>query len=117
MSEAELTNLYRNCLFFVYPSLNEGFGYPPIEAMRFGKPVISSAMTSIAEICGDAAVYCNPFDWKEIKGRILRMLEDKWLYESQAKKSAIRYQEVALRQKSDLKDLVDYIVSISEARG
>lgn len=110
VSEDELTNLYRNCSFFVYPSLNEGFGYPPIEAMRFGKPVISSAMTSIAEICGDAAVYCNPFDWKEIKARILRMLEDREFYESQSRKSAIRYQEVTSRQDSDLKELVDHVV-------
>ena len=50
-----------DALSFVYPSLNEGFGYPPIEAMRYGVPVIASPLSSMAEICGAGALYFDFF--------------------------------------------------------
>lgn len=61
---SEMDKLYymQNCLAFVFPSLREGFGIPPIEAMRFGKPVFSSNKTSLPEICGDQAFYWDNFD-------------------------------------------------------
>ena len=45
---------------FVFPSLYEGFGIPPLEAMQHGTPVICSNTTSLPEVCGDAAYYINP---------------------------------------------------------
>ncbi len=62
ISELEKHYYLKNCLAFVFPSLREGFGIPPIEAMRFGKPVFCSNKTSLPEICGDQAFYWNNFD-------------------------------------------------------
>lgn len=52
----------KNCTAFVFPSIREGFGLPPIEAMKFGKPVFLSDKTSLPEIGGDAAFYWTNFD-------------------------------------------------------
>lgn len=52
----------KNCVAFLFPSIREGFGLPPIEAMKFGKPVFLSTKTSLPEIGGDAAFYWQDFD-------------------------------------------------------
>ena len=54
--------LYAHCLGFLFPSLTEGFGLPPLEAMHFGKPVFLSRLTSLPEVGGDAAYYFDGFD-------------------------------------------------------
>lgn len=61
-SEAQLNGWYRNAKAFVFPSLYEGFGLPPLEAMRFGVPVVSSCAGSLPEVLGDAAILCPPED-------------------------------------------------------
>ncbi len=53
--------MMKNCRAFVFPSLFEGFGLPPLEAMRFGKPVFVSKATSLPEVCGNAAYYWDSF--------------------------------------------------------
>jgi glycosyltransferase involved in cell wall biosynthesis len=64
---AEAKQYYlQNCTAFVFPSLLEGFGIPPIEAMRFGKPVFLSNLTSLPEIGGSHAFYWDNFDPKEM---------------------------------------------------
>jgi glycosyltransferase involved in cell wall biosynthesis len=57
---------YKNCMAFMFPSIAEGFGTPPLEAMYFGKPVFASTHTSIPEVCGDAAYYFNSFEPDEM---------------------------------------------------
>jgi glycosyltransferase involved in cell wall biosynthesis len=57
----------KNCEAFIFPSLSEGFGIPPIEAMRFGKPVFLSNLTSLPEIGGNAAYYFDSFDPDKMK--------------------------------------------------
>lgn len=57
VSNEDKAELYRNCKAFLFPSLCEGFGMPPIEAMYFGKPVFLSSLTSLPEIGGDCAYY------------------------------------------------------------
>jgi glycosyltransferase involved in cell wall biosynthesis len=59
-SERTLAGMYRNASLFVYPSLYEGFGFPPLEAMSLGCPVLTSNTSSIPEVCGDAAFYFDP---------------------------------------------------------
>lgn len=62
VSDAELASLYQNAACFVFPSVYEGFGIPPLEAMAQGCPVVASDAASIPEVCGNAAVYFDPRD-------------------------------------------------------
>lgn len=62
VSDAHKTWLYAHCQGFLFPSLTEGFGLPPIEAMYFGKPVFLSRLTSLPEVGGDCAAYFDSFD-------------------------------------------------------
>jgi glycosyltransferase involved in cell wall biosynthesis len=62
LSEAQKAWLYASCEGFLFPSLAEGFGLPPLEAMCFGKPVFLSRLTSLPEVGGDAAYYFDAFD-------------------------------------------------------
>lgn len=58
--EKDLPALYAAASFFVFPSRYEGFGIPPLEAMAMGCPVLVSKVSSLPEVCGDAAEYCDP---------------------------------------------------------
>ena len=109
VSNAELNYLYKNSFCFIYPSLNEGFGYPPLEAMKYGKPVLSSPYTSITEICGDAPLYFNPLSMKEIKNRILMILDDE-LYTEKSESSLIQFKKIQKKQAQDLEKLVSFII-------
>jgi glycosyltransferase involved in cell wall biosynthesis len=60
VSDNELKTLYKNARCFIFPSIYEGFGLPPLESMRLGTPVLASNAASIPEICGEAAIYFNP---------------------------------------------------------
>ena len=109
-TEDELHSLYSSCYSLIYPSLNEGFGYPPVEAMSYGKPVIASAITSITEICDNAAIYFNPFDIMEIKNRIISLI-DSDIYNDLKLKSQKRYSIIKNIQNEDLNRLIDWIVN------
>lgn len=71
----ELEAAYKNCSVFFYPTLNEGFGLPPLEAMKYGKTCVISAICSLPEVYGDSVYYCNPYDIMEMKNRILQAIE------------------------------------------
>lgn len=60
VEESKMPEIYSRATLFVYPSLYEGFGIPPLEAMSCGTPVIASNRFSLPEVCGDAAFYCDP---------------------------------------------------------
>lgn len=60
ISDAEMKSLMRNCKAFIFPSLFEGFGIPPLEAMSVGSPVIASNASCLPEIYGDAVTYIDP---------------------------------------------------------
>lgn len=66
-ADAALAASYRDAAAFVYPSLYEGFGIPPLEAMSTSCPVIASDRSSIPEVCGDAAAYFDPDDIESIR--------------------------------------------------
>lgn len=79
ISDEELAKVYNLASLFVFPSFYEGFGLPPLEAMACGTPVVSSNLTSMPEVCVDAAVYCDPHNIEEIKNKIELVLTDKVL--------------------------------------
>jgi glycosyltransferase involved in cell wall biosynthesis len=74
--EIDLPALYSGALCFVYPSFFEGFGLPPLEAMKCGTPVITGNRTSLPEVVGDAGVLVNPFDIDAIASAIATMVDD-----------------------------------------
>ena len=62
VTEAQKAWIYAHCKAFLFPSLLEGFGLPPIEVMHFGKPVFVARRTCLPEVCGDAATYWDTFE-------------------------------------------------------
>lgn len=76
VSDQELVELYSNAACFVFPSLYEGFGIPPLEAMASGTPVVASNAASIPEVCGDAALYFDPLDMEDIAEKILKVVQN-----------------------------------------
>ena len=66
-----LAGYYKNASLFVYPSLYEGFGIPPLEAMSYGCPVVCSNTSSLPEVVGDAALLFNPNSVKSIRDNII----------------------------------------------
>lgn len=75
VSTEELEVFYKNAYTFLYPSLNEGFGYPPIEAMKYGTLSVCAADSSITEVCGDAVLYFNPYNINEMSIRVLQSFD------------------------------------------
>lgn len=76
VSDEKLNKLYRNASLFVFPSLIEGFGLPPLEAMARGVPVACSNTGSLPEILGEAAVYFNPLDIDDMVEKIKKTLSN-----------------------------------------
>ena len=79
VNDKKLLNLYNRAFLFVFPSFYEGFGFPPLEAMACGCPVVVSNSGSLPEICGDAAVYCNPYDPQDIAKAMYAVLSSQEL--------------------------------------
>jgi glycosyltransferase involved in cell wall biosynthesis len=75
LPDESLAALYRNARAFLFPSLYEGFGVPPLEAMLFGCPVIASDIEPVREACGDAAWYFNPADRLELAALLTKRIE------------------------------------------
>jgi len=90
VSEKDLALIYNKTSIFIYPSLYEGFGLPPLEAMACGCPVIVSNRAGLPEVCGDAAYYIEPESPESIKHGILRILEDNSFREELSKKGLER---------------------------
>ena len=71
--------IYRNASLFVFPSLYEGFGLPILEALASGVPTLSSKKTSLPEVGGDAVIYFDPINYKELRDMIHELLNDESL--------------------------------------
>jgi glycosyltransferase involved in cell wall biosynthesis len=82
VADDTLAVLYRLASVFVFPSLYEGFGLPPLEAMASGTPVVTSNVSSLPEVAGDAAVFVDPYDVGSIVDGMRRVLTDRALAES-----------------------------------
>ena len=75
-TEQQLSSLYSQAALYVFPSLDEGFGLPPLEAMSLGTPVLSSRAASMPEVLGDAAVYFDPNSEADFSKKVEQLLTD-----------------------------------------
>lgn len=110
VDDKELDQLYHDAYCLIYPSVNEGFGYPPLEAMHYATPVISSSYCSIPEVCGDANLYFNPFSIEEIENRLLQISKPE-CHEIKSREAYNRYKYITNKQKFELDQLINYIYS------
>jgi glycosyltransferase involved in cell wall biosynthesis len=90
VTDARLAELYAGADAFVYPSLYEGFGLPPLEAMASGTPVVVSRAASLPEVCGDAAVYVDPRSTASIAEGLGRVLTEAALREKLVKAGKVQ---------------------------
>lgn len=87
VADEDLAALYSSAIGFVYPSLYEGFGLPPLEAMQCGTPVISSTKSSIPEVVGDAGILVEPTDETAISAAMLAFYQNENLRNELSKKA------------------------------
>jgi glycosyltransferase involved in cell wall biosynthesis len=99
--------LLMHAQFLVYPSFNEGFGYPPLEAMTYGVPSIVSNATAIPEVCGQAVNYFDPHNLKSIKAAILKILNDG----VEGNLMVEQYKVITEKQNTDLRLMIELIVN------
>jgi glycosyltransferase involved in cell wall biosynthesis len=95
---AHLAALFRCAGVFVYPSLYEGFGMPPLEAMILGCPVITSNTSSLPEVVGDAALLVDPYDSSALAAAIDQVLTDRLLASTLRRRGQDRAQEFTWRR-------------------
>lgn len=103
LSDSDLEHAYRHAYALVFGSFFEGFGYPPIEAMRHGIPCVASNVTSIPEILGDAGIYFSPFYPADMYRAIKVVLNERNCRKEQIEH---RFAEVLHRQQNDLEKLI-----------
>ena len=101
LTDAEIAALYARATAFVFPSLYEGFGVPPLEAMQFGCPVIASTANAVMETCGDAAAYFNPLDAAELCRRMLERLASGEISNSEREKQRERIAVFSWRKSAE----------------
>jgi glycosyltransferase involved in cell wall biosynthesis len=107
VTDAELRALYENAACFVFPSLYEGFGLPPLEAMHCGCPVVVSDRASLPEVCGRAALYCNPDDPADIASKLRAVLTSDALRDDLRAAGLVRAREFSwIRAAEQLEELL-----------
>jgi alpha-1,3-rhamnosyl/mannosyltransferase len=85
-----LPALYRGARLFVYPSIYEGFGLPPLEAMACGTPVLVSNRSCLPEVCGDAVAYLDPDDPDQMLSSIEQALTDQQWLQAASQKALVQ---------------------------
>ncbi|MDA8087382.1 MAG: glycosyltransferase family 1 protein [Nitrospiraceae bacterium] len=76
ISRKELAYFYAGAYCLIHPSLYEGFGLPPVEAMSYGCPVITANVASLPEVCGSAALYADPYDVRALKNAVEELISN-----------------------------------------
>jgi len=97
----DLPSLYNKAICFIYPSLYEGFGLPPLEAMACGCPVITSNISSLPEVVGNAAILVNPYKIDEITSALRKILTNEGLQQEFKKKGLAQAQKFSWRKTSE----------------
>ncbi len=90
VTDESLRVLYEKALFLVFPSIYEGFGIPPLEAMHCGCPVVASNVSSIKEVCGDSVVYFDPLSIESISNALFLMISNEKIRDEFAKIGRMR---------------------------
>jgi glycosyltransferase involved in cell wall biosynthesis len=88
--DSQLADYYRGATALVFPSLYEGFGLPPLEAMACGTPALTANLTSLPEVTGEAALLVDPYRIDAIADGIERIVHDTTLRESLIEKGLVR---------------------------
>lgn len=91
--EEDLIAIYNMADVFVFPSFYEGFGIPVLEGMACGVPVVTSNVSSMPEVGGDATIYFNPYDENDMAEKIKMVLDDKQLREEMISKGLEKVKE------------------------
>jgi glycosyltransferase involved in cell wall biosynthesis len=101
VDDAQLARLYQAASVFLFPSLEEGFGIPVLEAMAGGVPVVTSNVSSMPEVSGEAALYVNPGDPAGIAQKVIEAAEDSALRASLVQKGLARITEFTWRRTAE----------------
>ncbi|QET06152.1 glycosyltransferase family 4 protein [Cupriavidus pauculus] len=97
VEDADLKALFRGAGCFVFPSLYEGYGLPPVEAMTLGCPVLASNLPSVREACGPAVLYFTPTSPREFGALLTRVMQDSALREKLREKGLARVRRYSWR--------------------
>ena len=109
VSTKQLEEYYANAYLFFYPTLNEGFGYPPLEAMKYGTPVIASSISAVREVCEHSVLYFNPYSIEEMTTRLIQFQSID--YKRQKQKAIKQYSKIKKKQIKDLEKITKLILS------
>jgi len=101
ISAHRLPLLYQAASVFLFPSFEEGFGLPILEAMSFGVPVVASNASCLPEVGGDAAIYADPNDPQQIATQVRRAVEDAALRESMIQRGLARAREFSWQRAAE----------------
>jgi glycosyltransferase involved in cell wall biosynthesis len=101
VTQEELVCLYNCATLFIYPSLYEGFGIPPLESMVCGTSVITSNTTSIPEIVGDAALQVDPTNQEEIEAAVYKLLIDHSLRDNLIQRGLVRAKQFSWQRMAE----------------
>lgn len=111
----EIPLLLSGAVGFVFPSFYEGFGMPPLEAMACGVPVISSKVSSIPEVVGDAGILVNPLDREELREAMEKLILDRELREALRRKGLERSRHFRWKRSAEL--LMKVYAELAEEKG
>jgi glycosyltransferase involved in cell wall biosynthesis len=115
VSDADLPKWYSACAVMAYPSLYEGFGLPPLEAMACGAPVVTSNVTSLPEVIGDAGIMVEPTNTQALAGALNRVLRDDALRAGMRAKSLTRAAQFTWTRTAEL-TLESYRLALATPR-
>ena len=109
LTSSDLDHAIKNAYCLIFPSLFEGFGYPPIEAMKYGKPILCSNVCSMPEILSDAPVYFSPYYKVDLVKGLKKVVKD---YPLLSEKSLLRYPIIQKKQKESMDLISNSILNI-----
>lgn len=112
--EKDLPALYSGAELMVFPSLYEGFGLPPLEAMQCGCPLVCSNSSSLPEICGEAALLFDPHNETELEQALLKVISSRKLRNKMSAKGILQAARFSWRKCAA--DTIDFFEQVSESK-